>query len=82
MANSTGVNVRSRHFNEIFTTYYNTLIETFRLASKREDLPDYLRWNDTGWFANTYEFFIPLLFQLYFNDERIYSLFAIWLFDS
>lgn len=47
MANSTGSDVRSKHFNEIFNSYYTVLIDTYRSKINKSniDLPDYLRYN-------------------------------------
>lgn len=44
-ANSTGWEVRDKHFSEIFRAYHEYLIENFLIMSKwkREDIPDYLK---------------------------------------
>lgn len=44
-ANSTGWEVRDKHFPDIFRAYYDSLIENFLNMSKwkREDVPDYLK---------------------------------------
>lgn len=46
MANSTGYEIRQKHFDEIFRTYYDTVIEHFLdgTALNANDLPDYMRW--------------------------------------
>lgn len=45
MANSSGVDVRSKHFNDIFSAYYSALVDNYLVRSntKIEDLPPYFR---------------------------------------
>lgn len=54
IANSTGVDVRSKHFNLIFDTYHNSLIEHFCEGAKldKDSVPEFLRY--------TYTFIIKL----------------------
>lgn len=49
IANSTGVDVRSQHFDLIFNTYYDTLISHFCAAAKLDEkkVPEYLRFAST-----------------------------------
>lgn len=41
---STGIDVRSKHFDEIFQTYYKVLIDTYcsRTKTNETDIPEYL----------------------------------------
>lgn len=45
MANSTGHEVRDKHFTEIFATYHDSLVENFLAATKwnEDDIPDFLK---------------------------------------
>lgn len=45
IANSTGVDVRSQHFNLMFDTYYDSLISNFCKGAdlNKDNVPDFLR---------------------------------------
>lgn len=45
MANSTGVDIREKHFDKIFSTYHTSVVETYckNVGIKLSELPAYLR---------------------------------------
>lgn len=44
MSNSTGIDIRSKHFDEIFQTYHQILVDTYcqRTETDESNLPEYL----------------------------------------